>query len=121
MFAIHATCGWRIVDPDGIIAGTYDHYIVDGEQCGPDYTKDGAKNLSPRNKKLYSHLHSADLIVERIIADNLGSVHLSFTMDCYLELIPIDSLNEVHWRLESTQTDFVDFVVEGNRTERTND
>lgn len=120
-YFIHAVCGWRIVGPQGIVTGAFDYSTEEGKEKWPKFSESGTSLRNQRVAEFFQHLQQADLVVEKITADNVGSVYFSLTGGYSLDLLPIDSLPDVQWRFMARQGGALDFVLTGEGIEQTDD
>ncbi|MEO8287728.1 MAG: hypothetical protein ABI670_14970 [Chloroflexota bacterium] len=119
-YALHVQCEWRIVGPDGIVTGSDDRYFPGGadpynEPPGFDYEVQGSTRLDERMLAFREVLNQNLLIVEQIWADHTGSVRLTLSGGCSLELFPSHTLKYEYWRffVPGADPDVPHFVITG--------
>ncbi|MFL5735685.1 MAG: hypothetical protein ACJ78Q_21210 [Chloroflexia bacterium] len=120
-YALHVTCEWRIVGPEGIVVGHMDKYFPAGDPYNepPDFDDDkpGANRCDERIDALFAARASSPLTVEATSADHTGGIRLTLSDGYTLEVFPNHTLKYEHWRLFSPYTDEPHFVVTGNGIE----
>lgn len=106
-FALHVSCSWRIVGPNGIVVTSRDRYFPSGDIDEDNLPEnfDWEKTSNRGDEKLNAlFLLSADnpLIVEDVEVDNAGGFRLTLSTFYSLDVFPDNSLlSDEHWRLFS--------------------
>ena len=104
-YALHVSCPWRIIGQGRILAAYNDlYYPADSptESGGSDdfdVYKRGASQRDRQVQHFVERLEASPLVVERIEADEVGSVYVTLGRGYQLEILPMDSLRFEFWRL----------------------
>jgi hypothetical protein len=117
-YSLHVQCSWRLVGPDGIIAGRRDLYYPAGDdpyEGLDDFDYDGPvmNRRSARLADFFEARESEPLVVVGCSADDLGGFRLDFDGGFRLEVFPDDSLDSERWRLLTFDRSVPHFVVTG--------
>jgi hypothetical protein len=117
-YALHISCGWRIVGPAGIVVGRRDLFYPAGDdpyQGLDDFDYEGPtpNRRDVRVAALLQERASSPLVVESCSADDVGGFRLNLTGGFTLEAWPDDSLEGDYWRLFASSDDAPYFVVTG--------
>jgi hypothetical protein len=118
-YALHVTCGWRIVGPAGIVVARRDLFYPAGDDPYDDLDDFDYEGPAPNRRDvrlaaLLQERESDPLVVEGCSADHVGGFRLTFTGGFVLEVWPDDSLGGEHWRLfPFCPDDAPHFVVTG--------
>jgi hypothetical protein len=124
--ALHVQCYWRLVGPDGIVAGYHDLTYPAGDDpgsAGLDFNYEQGNRRDERLARFYDDERAGSRVVEAVTGDSLGGVRISLSRGHALEVIPCDSLDtegveSERWRFfETDNPSRPHFVVEGRRTE----
>ena len=114
--ALHVACAWRIVETSAIIIGADDY---NGEERHKRYpARFDPNNPEPDSSALrafafFDSLSENPPVVEAIEADGAGSVHFFLSCERRLEILPLDSAPDEHWRLLYRDGRRRHFVVTG--------
>ena len=104
-YALHVGCAWRIIGQGRILAAYIDlYYPADnpnesGDHDDFDSYQPGASQRDRQVQHFVERLDASPLFVERIEADEVGSVTMSLGRGYKLEILPMDSLPFEFWRL----------------------
>ncbi|AZB42048.1 hypothetical protein CEF21_06955 [Bacillus sp. FJAT-42376] len=117
-YSLHIQCSWRLSAGKKIIAGSRDFYSPssqwNGEMDDFDWDEYGNNRFDERIQLFNGRKRK--LIVEKIVADDLGGCILSFSDGVALEVFP-DSSDEdpdtEYWRLFNWKEKSPHFVVNG--------
>jgi hypothetical protein len=112
-YALHIQCCWRIVGLEGVIVGSEDRYYPSSsaKEIPDDFDWD-----KPGNNRCDANMSSfinqyCPLNVKSIVVDDIGGFSLLFERSFRLEVFPVSSLENEHWRLfkpgEKTSPHFV--------------
>lgn len=119
-FALHVTCGWRIVQNERVIVGHRDLYYPAGAgNLSPEVPTDfhwdvqGANRLDERLKQLFEN-PPAGMVVNRIEVGLAGALQIFLENEMAVEIFPNDSFDEEHWRLFRPYRGEQHFVVGGS-------
>ena len=116
-YALHLACAWRIRTISSILVGSYDLYSLAGDPyqevdkidvTEPAYTE---SRLAERLTTLFRDRENAPLIVQKVVADTVGSVRLSLSGGYLLEVFPDNSLDTEYWRFFIPNSKDPHFVV----------
>jgi hypothetical protein len=119
-YALHIQCAWRIRTSFRIIVASNDLYYPADETLTDDdnfhWDVPGA-NLCDRKMAAWLQAFAGHFpIVQKVTADNVGSVSLFLSDDQMIEIFPDDSLTDEyseHWRFFKPGTDDEHFVLSG--------
>ncbi|MBA3946131.1 MAG: hypothetical protein H0X37_16400 [Herpetosiphonaceae bacterium] len=117
-YALHIQCAWRLVNNEGVIAGSSDRYFPSGDDPyddKPDFDWDeqGANRCDERVRAFFDSRTLKPLIVESIQVGLAGAFQLSLGDQVALEVFPDHSLRYEYWRLLRPATEEEHFVVTG--------
>jgi hypothetical protein len=102
-FALHLSCAWRIVGPQGIVVASTDRYYPQGDPYVDDdafrWDVPGTSRLDHRMAEFLAMHVSEHLTVRRITADDIGGFSLGLGAHDSLEVFPADSLDHERWRI----------------------
>ena len=120
-YALHLQCAWRITSKDKIFVGQNDIFYPRGDpEFEPeDWNWDvtGANRCDEKTNVLINRHIDCPLIVEKITADEFGSLCLQFSDNFRLDIFPDNSLPEEFWRFFKHSKEENHFVVYGNGIE----
>jgi hypothetical protein len=120
-YALHLQCVWRVVSSNRIIVAQRDMYYPLGDpETEPEHwmwDRQGANRCDERTKRLITQYTNCPLIVESIVADEIGGLSLLFSEGIKLEVFPDDSLPDEYWRFFKPGTEENHFVVSGEGVE----
>ena len=115
-YALHVACAWRIVGPKGIAVGSFDYYF-DGEspleQRHDFWDGPGQTLRDRRGYEFFDLLHKEVLVVSEVGVDSVGSLHVAMAEGYVLDVLPVDSTYEEHWRLLPPGKNVPHFVLSG--------
>ncbi len=120
-YAVHLQCTWRITSTNKIFVGRNDMYYPSGDyEIEPEnwnWDVIGANKCDEKTNELIKQHVDCPLIVEKITADEFGSLNLQFSGNFRLEIFPDDSLPKEFWRFFKPTNEENHFVVGGNGIE----
>ena len=94
---VHSPCTWRIIGPEGLIAGSgdYDQYDPETGEKVPAFNFD-EPDMTPRDRRasaFFNLLADAPPIVETIEVDEIGGIRFQLTEGYVVEIIPDDDVS----------------------------
>lgn len=120
-YALHLQCAWRVTFKDKIFVAQNDMFYPNGDyENEPEnwYWDVSEKNrCDEKMKELIIQQKNCRLIVEKINADEFGSLRLLFNESYSLEVFPNNSLPDEFWRFFRPSTEENHFIVGGNGIE----
>jgi hypothetical protein len=120
-YGLHVQCPWRIVQGATITVASNDLYYAAGDdpfKDREDFDWDEQPNRrDERIEALFAAWADDPPIVESLESDVVGSLHISLTQQCALDVFPSDSLGREHWRLLPNSPKRDHFVVTGKGIE----
>jgi hypothetical protein len=122
-YALHIQCPWRIDGPSGIVTGRSDLWEATSGAVMPDEWEPGfddnvqdvalANLLGASDATTNSHVsNGVKLVVERVDANDIGDLVLTFSGGYRLVIFPSGTVGEA-WRLFQPGTETPHLVVEG--------
>ena len=120
-YALHLQCAWRITSKDKIFVGQNDMFYPSGnyetEPKNWNWDVTGNNRCDEKTDELIDQHVDCPLIVEKITADEFGSLNLQFSENFRLEIFSDNSLPEEFWRFFKPTNEENHFVVGGNGIE----
>jgi hypothetical protein len=124
-FALHVSCPWRLVGPDGMVVASGDLFTPAdpaAELANFEWDQPGANWWDVRLQAFIAATAEAPLAVSSVFADELGSLRLILGGEFVLDLFP-DSSHAPHvesefWRLLQPGTGEPHIVVGSEGLER---
>ncbi len=120
-YGLHIQCSWRLIRAATIAVASGDRYFAAGDDPFKDYdTFDWDEQPNRRDERidaLFAAWADRPLVVESVESDIVGSLHISLTQQCALDVFPSDSLGREHWRLLPNSPKRDHFVVTGRGIE----
>lgn len=99
-YRLHVQCPWRIVQGAMITVASNDLYYAAGDDPFKDYGDfDWDERPNRRDERmdaLFAAWADNPPIVESVKSDVVGSLHISLTQQCTLDVFPSDSLGREH-------------------------
>jgi hypothetical protein len=117
-FALHVSCAWRLIGPEGIHAASGDMFTPADPDADPgsfSWDEPGANWCDVQLRAFIATAASAPVTVQSVSADDLGSLRLFLSGGYVLDVFP-DSSHSPHvetefWRLLQPTTSARHFVV----------
>jgi hypothetical protein len=105
-YALHVSCPWRIIGPNGIVVGYEDRFMPanEGDEwLGFDEDKGRTRCEAALSELIDGH-RDDPICVQSVVGDELGGFRLSFSHDLTLEVFPDTSRKDYeHWRFFQIQ------------------
>jgi hypothetical protein len=117
---LHVACAWRIVTAGAIVIGADDYNGRQRHEPFPSRLDPDNSELdafAQRTSAFFDSLHNNPPVVEAIEADPIGSVRFFLSEAGRLEILPLESGPEEHWRLLYRDKRKRQFVVTGQGIE----
>jgi hypothetical protein len=127
-YALHVSCAWRLVSPDGILVASGDMFTPADADSDPEtfaWDERGANWCDVRLRAFVEATADSPLPVVSATADEMGGVRLALAEGITLEVFP-DSSHAEHvetefWRLLQPGLALPHFVVGSARIDRASD
>ena len=117
-FALHVSCPWRLVGPEGVHAASGDYFTPSDPSVDPEsFDWDGPDGnwCDVRLRAFIDATASSPRVVSSISADELGSARLFLGEDFVLDVFPdsshADHVETEFWRLLQPASAAPQFVV----------
>ena len=117
-FYLNVSTGWRIKDSQKIITGSQDYFHPPGS-IDEDFDYESFNPHEDENrveKTLEKLFNELELKVTEVSSDIYGSININFQKGYCLEVLPMDSVEQEHWRFIDHTSNDEHLVFTGSKT-----
>ncbi|MFC4994854.1 hypothetical protein [Rubritalea tangerina] len=119
-YSLNVSTSWRIRGANGVVTGSQDYFHPPGD-INEDFDYDSFNPVEEENRTeaaLKGLFNTGEMhTINRISGDECGSLFISFESGYVLEVIPMDSVDQEHWRFFAYESSEAHFVITGTGVE----
>jgi hypothetical protein len=119
-YALHVQCSWRLTKDSSILIAHRDIYVPSDDVNVEKFEWDvpGNNRFDQRVNEVFAE-NLSSILVNNVVADNIGGVQISFTDSFAIDIFPDQSTNDEFWRLlRPEDASSYHFVVTGKGIEK---